>query len=257
MKYVLAIGLLVKPYKAPNMQVFLNDTLMDDIILDEEIKEKDYQFKLFYNQYSQGKSTYVSSLPEKFFVYHIPENNLHETNYVKIKFNNVMSNYNNGFVSKTDQYLIHSLFFAPENLYFHNKENFISFDQGILKENNFTWDNDDHAFYNKKTRKVETPGWPSPSKCENTGEPYNNQKDYYKGNDSETVYKTVKKYGIHQFELDIENIGQSFMTQSDKWFDAVKDKEDQKIWPILNPFLCFCYHNKDNKYLHEDHRSNC
>ena len=257
MKYVLAIGLLVKPYKAPNMQVFLNDTLIDDVILDKEIKEKQYQFELFYNQYAQGKNTYVSSLPEKFLLYHIPENELRETNYIKLKFSNVLSNYNNGFMSKTDQYLIHSLFFAPQNLYFQNKENFINFDQGTLKENNFTWDNDDATFYNKKLKKVETPGWPSPSKCENTGESYPDQKTYYKGNNTETIYKTVKKYGIHQFELDIENVGQSLLTQSDKWFNAVKDNEEQKIWPILNPFLCFCYRNKDNKYLHEDQRSYC
>ena len=223
MKYVLAIGLLVKPYRSPKMRLFLNDKFIDEVTLDE-IKEKEISYKV-YGQFIESAIAHTS-IPEKFYIYHIDENILKKENYLKVQFLDCSSNHTNGFITKSDQYLVHSLFFAPENLYFKSKENFEEqFNNKILKENNFICDNDDDAFYNRVT------------------------------------YKIIKKYGIYTFDIDLENIEPSPGPEeagqtSVKWNESVSKLDSKKAWPVLNSFFAFCYHNKNNKYLHEDQRSN-
>ena len=259
MKYVLAIGLLVKPYRSPKMRLFLNDKFIDEVTLDE-IKEKKISYKV-YGQFIESAIAHTS-IPEKFYIYHIDENILKKENYLKVQFLDCSSNHTNGFITKSDQYLVHSLFFAPENLYFKSKENFEEqFNNKILKENNFICDNDDDAFYNRVTKKVNMPGWPCPSVCEDTKLSFNDQTQYYEGKDKIMTYKIIKKYGIYTFDIDLENIEPSPGPEeagqtSVKWNEFVSKLDSKKAWPVLNSFFAFCYHNKNNKYLHEDQRSN-
>jgi len=257
MQYVLAIGILAKLYKSPTIRIFLNDTLVDEIKLEQDIGEKKMDFALFHSQLDTTKSKYTTSLPAKFFIYHIDDHNLSDENYLKLNVSDCLSNYTNGFMSKSDQYIFRKIWFAPRKFFFKSKENFIEdFQSRVLDENNFIWDNDSGGFYNKKTKVADMPGWPLPFICEKTKTKFHNDQDCYQGVDREMSYKIVKKYGIYQFEYDMEDIDVDPKASSSQWVQHIQKNEitqqKDKIWPIDNAFLCFCYHNRNNKYLHEN-----
>ena len=122
MQYVLAIGILAKIYKSPTIRIFLNDTLIDEINLDQNVVEKKIDFKLF--QYIADEKLFTTTLVEKFFIYHLDGNSLSDVNYLKLSISGCLSNNTNGFMSKSDQYMFRSIWFPPKKFFFKSKENF-------------------------------------------------------------------------------------------------------------------------------------
>ena len=254
MKYILAIGVLVKPYKCPKLRIFLDDRLLDDLHFNENILEKTVPRTTDY--FSHGKPLDQNkknlSIPERFFLYHIDEDVLSNGSSLKIDFYDCKSNYNNGFISRSDEYHLKCIFLAPQKYFFKNKDHFDAEFGLMLKENNFIHD-ENSEFANKKDSKYTKSGWPCPSVSVDDNLPFKDM--VRRGENYTATYLIRKKFGIYQFEEDFDQVLLEHKeTHSTAWNEIIKKYKENnvKVWPINSFFLSFSYVCRNNKYLHED-----
>ena len=257
MHYVLIIGLLVKVYKNPKLRISIDQKLIDEIRFNNDIKQQtvDFTKDLFFDPVAEShRSTEI--MPTKFFVYGIEKDVLQEGSTLSLEFFDWQSNYNNGFMNVSDTYKLHSVFLAPSQFYFNNKSTFGKFKKEILADE-FIHDESGN-FPKEKNKAHKWQGWPCPDILSNTSEDFEAYFNHTKGENCKVDIKIIEKGGIYQFNTDFhDDSSKLWIEQVSRWSKTVDDayKNKKKIWPINNKFLSFCYHFRNNKYLHEDQRS--
>ena len=265
MKYLLAVGVWVKPYRSPQLRIWLGDQLIDEICLHDNIENVETFFRPahFYQTHYTKNDQRKVEIPKKFFMYELDEKDLLDAGLLKLQFLNCKSNYNNGFVSKSDEYRVECIFLAPKIFFFRDRRTFEQdFDDKILKPNNFIHDESDF-FQSKSDLDSGSPkhftmcGWPCPHKNLIDGSRYKDliEDGYTMGEDLTLIYKIVKNYGIAQFDMDFDDVEFDLpVIQNLQWESKVYEanKKGQGIWPINIRFLSFCYQIRNNKYVHEN-----
>jgi len=134
MKYVLLLALEYKKYKNNfTIRIFSDQTLIDELIIDEEIplkkvdrsrtsiiyrKRDDLQF-YYKTPYFPKDNKKMFRHPKKIFLYEINETVLGKE--IKLETNDRNSNFTNGFISKSNQFRIANIFLFPKDIF---KENY-------------------------------------------------------------------------------------------------------------------------------------
>jgi|TARA_R110000822_G_scaffold5919_2_gene24930 hypothetical protein len=274
MKYVLALGIETILYKSPKIRISLDNRFIDEIHLEEDIKNRSVpaNYRSYFNYPGKTKPGPVT-LPEKFYIYKLDDEIMSSESTLSLEFLNWKSNYTNGFMSRSDTYKLSHVFFAPEKFYFKSRENFeLDFNENFLLKHNFVYD-DDRSFANdewlsvaKNTDKTWNwakgrtstsfiwGGWPAPQYMnildKNLFQPGLESLPmgfcYHRSDNCKIDFKIVKKHGFHQFESDFPDDANKLAVLNEEWKAQIKGK---KIWPINSHFLSFCYHNRNNKYL--------
>jgi len=124
MKYILGIGLLFQYFKGTTVvKIFSDDVFIDELLLDEHIKpckvdrlnladNFDPENPHFEKKKTGPDDDREESIPEKFYYYEIDESILGDR--ISFEFNDINSNYTNGFMTKSNQISFHTVFLLPK-----------------------------------------------------------------------------------------------------------------------------------------------
>ncbi len=204
MKYILGFGILFKKYKGKtNLRIFSDDRLIDEIVVDRDIKTKAQNnswrqlFDLDLPEF-WGDHTYHD--PSKLFVYEIDDSILGDR--INFQLHDENSNYTNGFLTKSNLMQFKSTFLIPKHLMdkkiltriYHmdrkRNESFYKYTDKVMK------DPDDAKFEQVETTFMP---WPETGKVvitEADGTLVGQAHCWY-GGKTEVYVPLVKKFGIH------------------------------------------------------------
>ena len=130
MKYILGFAILFKKYRGiSTIRVFSDNILIDELLIEDEISivsdaskkkvMKDTSWRESFGMTTINRSIYTDGVdpdltalllqtPEKIFLYEIDE--LMMGNKIRFEMYDKNSNYNNGFMSKSNMVLFHMVF---------------------------------------------------------------------------------------------------------------------------------------------------
>ncbi len=119
-KYILVFSFVYKHYtKSFDIKLYSDDTMLDDISLTDHIsyrtvKTQSTKYKSMkqFNWWYSKINDEPCKLPEKIFVYEVDESVL--GNQLKIKINDYGSNSTNGFMTKSNMFMIDKIFLFPK-----------------------------------------------------------------------------------------------------------------------------------------------
>lgn len=120
MKYLLVVGFFCNVYKVePKVRIFLNDILIDEVIVEHQDKIYPKSEKHFLDQLPAKEKTdlhisFEKVLP-KFLIYNIDVDDNWKKIRLKLDVDNDDSNYSNGFMTKSTLLILDQLFLLPEN----------------------------------------------------------------------------------------------------------------------------------------------
>ena len=112
MKYVLGIGYDCKKYKQdPRCRVFVNNQLIDEFYIATPKNKGVNKWKKY-----KSHQTYIPYLWKKIHFYHIDENVFtKDINDIRIEIQNAVSNYTNGFMTRSTLLDLRHIFLLPKN----------------------------------------------------------------------------------------------------------------------------------------------
>ena len=194
MKYILGISLIFKHYKgATKIKIFSDDILIDDITLDRTIScESDFSYYLCMDDvenFTCKASKMSAELPAKLFYYEIDDSIIGKK--ISFEIDDQNSNYTNGFMTKSNLYMLNQLFLMPkESLKTRNLPKLGKF---IRKR----WRKYDVLVNSGKTKlKADTIDWPFFNKFYMNGDSNLMPQDVWIGG-TNTIYAYVrKKFGV-------------------------------------------------------------
>ena len=123
-KYILVFSFIYKHYtKSFDIKLYSDNTMLDDISLTDDInyrtvdntQSKKYKGIKQFNWWYSKLRDKAQELPEKIFVYEVDESVL--GNKIKIKIADDGSNSTNGFMTKSNMFMIDKLFLFPKFLF--------------------------------------------------------------------------------------------------------------------------------------------
>jgi hypothetical protein len=203
MKYYLFIGyqLIEKNVDYPTVQVFSDNTLIDEFICDNEFtttiesiyKERVDETGTHGNKTVDHTAKFTFTTPKNTKVYEIDSSIWNNDSVFKIKVSDNNSNHTNGFMNKRSMILISPIFLMPKSLY----EDKDTMEKIFLQSGKLKGKIPGLKKISPSVSRVRWPGFCTYSESEGATEYADNLKYLFSGGDFERKFNIQQKHGIY------------------------------------------------------------